>query len=190
MSSGPRPGRFCSKERKRINTIKLIKKDTDYAVKALLYIAKKSNGRVSATELSRRLKIPYPFLRTILQTLNAKKILTSFKGKGGGFALARSPEKIYLTEVIKILQGPVNLAECIFRASVCPGSRTCRLRKIMLRLQKIVVAELKSVTLANMLDETASSRDKKPGRGRESRSSRKEAQLKMRKKGISLPEGA
>jgi len=121
-------------------------------------MAKRSDRRVSATELSRRLKIPYPFLRTILQTLNAKGILTSLKGKGGGFALARAPEKIYLTELIKILQGPVNLAECIFRASVCPGSRTCRLRKVMLRLQKIVVAELKSITLANMLGKPASKR--------------------------------
>lgn len=189
MSSGSRSGRFCPKERERVNTIKLIKKDTDYAVKALLYIAKKSNGRISATELSRRLKIPYPFLRTILQILNSKGILVSFKGKGGGFALARSPEKIYLTELIKILQGPVNLSECIFQASVCPGSRTCRLRRIMLRLQKIVVAELKPVTLANMLDETASLREKKPGRGREARSPRKRAQLKMSEKGIAFPEG-
>jgi Rrf2 family protein len=101
------------------------------------------------------LKIPYPFLRSILQTLNAKGILTSFKGKGGGFALARSPEKIYLTDLIKILQGPVNLAECVFRSNVCPGIRTCRLRKILLRLQKAVVAELKSVTLASLLRESA-----------------------------------
>jgi Rrf2 family protein len=127
-------------------------------------MAKRSDLRVSATELSRRLKIPYPFLRTILQTLNAQGILTSLKGKGGGFALARAPEKIYLTELIKILQGPVNLAECIFRASVCPGSRTCRLRKVMLRLQKIVVAELKSITLASMFEESVSGRDKHAGR--------------------------
>ncbi len=129
-------------------------------------------------------------MRTILQTLNAKGILTSVKGKGGGFALARPPEKIYLTGLIKILQGPVNLAECIFRAGVCPGYRTCRLRKIMLRLQKTVVAELKSITLASMLEESTSSRDKKRGEGRTSGPPRKRGQRKIREQGIALPEGA
>jgi DNA-binding IscR family transcriptional regulator len=72
--------------------------------------------------------------------------------------LARAPEKIYLTEVIKILQGPVTLADCIFRSKVCPGIRTCRLRKITLRLQENLIAELKSVTLASMAGKPASRR--------------------------------
>jgi Rrf2 family protein len=114
--------------------------------------------RVSAKELSGRLRIPYPFLRRILQILNARGILTSVKGKGGGFALARAPEKIYLTDLIKILQGPVKVAECVFRADVCPGHRTCQLRKIMLRLQKTVVAEIRSITLASILEESAPQR--------------------------------
>jgi Rrf2 family protein len=117
-------------------------------------MARKNNGRVSAAELSRKLKIPYPFLRTTLQTLNARGILTSFKGKGGGFALARAPEKIHLTDLIRIFQGPVNLTECVFRNNVCPGIRTCRLRKILMRLQKGVVAELKSITLAGLIEDS------------------------------------
>jgi Rrf2 family protein len=149
-------------------------------------MAKRSDRRVSATELSRKLKIPYPFLRTILQTLNAKGILNSLKGKGGGYALARSPEKICLTELIKILQGPVNLAECIFRASVCPGSRTCRLRKVMLRLQKTVIAELKSITLASMLEESRSQRGKDSG-GNRSLSSGKCGLRRRPEKAVSLP---
>jgi len=149
-------------------------------------MAKKTDRRVAATELSRKLKIPYPFLRTILQTLNAKGILTSSKGKGGGFALARPPKKIYLTELIKILQGPVKLAECVFRANVCPGIRTCRLRKIMLRLQKTVVAELKSITLASMLEESRSQRGKDSG-GNRSLSSGKCGLRKRPEKAASLP---
>jgi len=69
--------------------------------------------------------------------------------------LARTPEKIYLTDLIRILQGPVKVAECVFRADVCPGYRTCQLRKIMLRLQKTVVTEIKSITLASILEESA-----------------------------------
>ena len=112
-------------------------------------------------------------MRRILQTLNARGILTSVKGKGGGFALARAPEKIFLIDLIRILQGPVKVAECVFRADVCPGYRTCQLRKIMLRLQKTVVAEIKSITVASILEEAASARKKKPGGGRDAGVSRK-----------------
>jgi Rrf2 family protein len=113
---------------------------------------------VSSEELSRKLRLPYPYLRGILQKLNAKGILRSFKGKGGGFALARPPEKIHLTELIKILQGPITLADCIFRSKVCPGIRTCRLRKVTLKLQETLLEELKPVTLASMLGPAASRR--------------------------------
>lgn len=83
--------------------------------------------------------------------MNIRGVLTSSKGKGGGFALARAPEKIFLMELINILQGPVNLSECLFRSNVCPSVKTCPLRKIILRLQKTVVTELESITLANMM---------------------------------------
>ncbi|OGD16851.1 MAG: hypothetical protein A2Y69_00190 [Candidatus Aminicenantes bacterium RBG_13_59_9] len=126
---------------------------------------------MSAEELSRELRIPYPFLRGILQTLNAEGILDSFKGKGGGFALARSPEEIYLADVINALQGPVSLTECIFRSKVCPGIRTCPLRKITLKLQENLVAEIRPVTLAGMLRKPASRR-KRGGNSMLARSSR------------------
>jgi Rrf2 family protein len=111
---------------------------------------------VSTEELSRKLRLPYPYLRSILQTLKTEGVLRSFKGKGGGFALARPAEKIYLMELIKILQGPITLADCIFRSKVCPGIRTCRLRKVTLKLQETLIEELKPVTLASMLKRPAS----------------------------------
>ena len=131
--------------------MKLINKDTDYAVKALLWIARKGGGQVSAAELSRELDIPHPFLRKILRILGSERIVTSSRGKGGGFALALPPEKIYLTDLIRILQGPVSLAECIFKEKVCLDVGTCPLRKKILKLQKSVILELKHITLASLL---------------------------------------
>ncbi len=136
--------------------MRLINKDTDYAVKALICIARQDEGRVSASELARDLKIPYPFLRKILQILNAKRIVKSVKGKGGGFILARPPERIFLMDLIKALQGPVKLAECVLNPSACAGVRTCPLRKKILKLQKSFVAEVKSITLASLIEESSS----------------------------------
>lgn len=132
--------------------MKLINRDTDYAVKALMHIAHNSR-RVSVSELAEKLDMPKPFLRKILQILNKKGILRSYKGKRGGFVLTVPPEKILLTDLIRIFQGPIKLNECIFKKRICPDIKTCPLKKRIDDLEKYVVSELKSITLAKLLKE-------------------------------------
>ncbi len=131
--------------------MKLINRDTDYAVKALIHIGQNSKRRFSVAELAQELDIPYPFLRKTLQTLSGRGILISSKGKGGGFELARAPEKIYLTDLINIFHGPIELAECVFKEKTCPDIKTCALREKILKLQKRFLAELRSITIASLL---------------------------------------
>ena len=88
-------------------SMKLLTRNTDYAVRAICYMAKRGEGVISVTELVKSLKIPRPFLRKILQTLNKKGIVRSSKGIGGGFRLAVAPGKIYLVDLIKVFQGPL-----------------------------------------------------------------------------------
>ena len=70
--------------------MKLINRDTDYAVRALSYILRRKDKIVTAAELVRELDMPRPFLRKILQSLNKNGFLKSQRGKGGGFILAPS----------------------------------------------------------------------------------------------------
>jgi Rrf2 family protein len=80
--------------------VKLITRDTDYAIRALCCIAKKKRELISAKELVECLKMPKPFLRKILQELQKEKLVHSYKGRGGGFSLAKSPEKTTLADLI------------------------------------------------------------------------------------------
>lgn len=130
--------------------MKLITRDTDYALRALCFIAKHKKEIVSVAELVEQLKIPRPFLRKILQILN-KKILKSYKGKGGGFSLAVTPNKIFLVDLIEIFQGPLRLNECFLKKMACPNTKTCALRKKINNIERGVIAELESITLASLL---------------------------------------
>lgn len=133
--------------------MKLINRDTDYAVKALLYIAKKNPERISVSELVNTLDIPKPFLRKTLQTLNRECVLKSSKGKGGGFVLAVPPKKILLTRLIEIFQNPVKLTECIFREKICSDIGTCPLKKRIDSIEQTVISELESITIESLLKE-------------------------------------
>ena len=130
--------------------MKLITRHTDYAIRALCAMTKERQKMFSALELSKELKIPRPFLRRILQILNKKGILRSYKGQGGGFRLAVSPEKIFLVKLIEIFQGPVRLNECIFKAKICPGLETCALKRKVDAVEKFVVSELSSINIESL----------------------------------------
>jgi Rrf2 family protein len=131
--------------------MKLITRNTDYALRAVCFIAKKKTKIVTVSELVRELKMPRPFLRKLLQLLNKKGILKSYKGQGGGFLLAKPVNKIFLVDLIKIFQGPFKLTECFFKKMSCPNIKTCALRKKIAIIEDHVISELKPITIASLL---------------------------------------
>ncbi|RJP29574.1 MAG: Rrf2 family transcriptional regulator [Candidatus Omnitrophota bacterium] len=131
--------------------MKLLTRDTDYAVRALCFIARMDNKVVPVPELVRELDVPRPFLRKILQILHKKGILYSFKGKGGGFSLAKPPDKILITDLIKIFQNSLKLNECILKKRICPNKGACSLRRKIDGIEKIVAKELSSITVKSLI---------------------------------------
>jgi Rrf2 family protein len=132
--------------------MKLLTRSTDYAVRALAYLAKKGDETVTVSELVERLRIPRPFLRKILQALDRAGILSSRKGKSGGFRLSAAADRIFLADLIRIFQGPFKLNECLFKKVVCPHRRVCGLKKRIDRMEKRLVLELRDVTIKDLLE--------------------------------------
>ncbi len=131
--------------------MKLITRDTDYAVRALCYIAKNNKRVVPVTELTQELKTPRPFLRKLLQHLNKKGVVISYKGKSGGFKLLKPAKNIFLTDIIGIFQGEFKLNECFLKKEVCPNRKECFLRKKVKSIETYVLAELKRITIESLL---------------------------------------
>ncbi len=131
--------------------MKLLTRDTDYAVRAVVSIARHRDGVVSAVDLVRELKIPRPFLRKILQALTRRGILRSRKGIGGGFELNRNPVAITLVDIMEIFQAPLSLNECLFRKKACPHRKTCALRKKIGKIERGVLSDLRSVVMGDLV---------------------------------------
>ncbi len=131
--------------------MKLITRDTDYAIRALCFIAASRKEIVSVRELVEKLKVPRPFLRKLLQVLNKKGLLKSYKGLGGGFRLLLAPERIFVIDLMEIFQGSLKLNECILRSKVCPEIKNCRLKKNIDSIEKYVISKLEDINLASLL---------------------------------------
>ncbi|MBU0548219.1 MAG: Rrf2 family transcriptional regulator, partial [Candidatus Omnitrophica bacterium] len=122
--------------------MKLITRNTDYALRAICYISKNKNI-VTVDELVKRLGVPRPFMRKILQQLNKKRILDSYKGQGGGFKLKAIPGKIHIIEIMRIFQGHVTLSGCFLKKDICPNKGKCVLRKKIRLIEENVFKQLK-----------------------------------------------
>jgi len=131
--------------------MKLITRDTDYAIRTLGCIATSKENTVTVTDLTKKLNMPRSFLRKILQLLSNKALLKSFRGAGGGFSLAVKPEEITIFSIIEIFQGPFQLMEHIFRGKVCPEIKTCPLKKKMYKIEEELIIKLKSITITDLL---------------------------------------
>jgi len=132
--------------------LKLITRNTDYAIRALCCIAGQKEEIVSANQLVKNLDMPRPFLRRILQTLNKEGILCSYRGKGGGFSFGIPPRKISIIHIMKIFQGPIKINECTFKKEVCPSINHCLLKKKLDEIEKEVITKLEKITIESLLE--------------------------------------
>ncbi len=126
--------------------MKLITRNTDYALRAVCYIAQQKKI-ISVDELVAVLGVPRPFMRKILQKLSQEGITESYKGQGGGFKLKLATKKIYLTAIMSIFQGPLSLNGCFLKKDICPNRRKCVLRKKLLFIEKQALNQLKQINI-------------------------------------------
>ena len=133
--------------------MKLLTKNTDYAVRALIYLARSDDEYVPSREISREDKIPLQYLRRILQELRKEGLVETREGVNGGHRLKVEPEIIKLTRLIEIFQGEIELVECMFRKQICHNRKKCVLRKKMKEIERMVVAELEDVTIGSLVED-------------------------------------
>src|SRR6476620_4414210 len=85
----------------------------DYAVVLMTAAARRpAAARLSATELSQETGVPFPAAQKLMGQLAACGLLSSVRGAGGGFALARPSTDISLADIVAAVEGPIALTMC------------------------------------------------------------------------------
>lgn len=131
--------------------MKVLTKNTDYAIRALLSLAAERGSYLSARAIAVQQDIPYQFLRRLLQEMIRHGLVSSKDGASGGFMLSRDPDSIRVSELIGIFQGPVQVSECMFRKQICANRARCVLRHEIMRIEQVVQQEFDKVTIGKLL---------------------------------------
>ena len=134
----------------------MLSKKSQYAFKALAYLAEKYNeGPVLISEIARKKKIPLKFLENILLELKKAEILDSKKGKGGGYFLRKSPDKIKVATIIRLVNGPIAMLPCVSlyfyeRCKNC-NEKHCGLHDMMIEVRDATLQVVENRTLKDLL---------------------------------------
>jgi len=136
----------------------MISKKTKYALKGLLFLARKYNqGPILIADLAREERIAKKFLELILLSLKNNGILQSRKGKGGGYYLGKPPRDISVGNVIRILEGPLAPVPCVSETAYakckeCLDERSCGIRFVMKDVRDAISNILDRTSLSDMLE--------------------------------------
>jgi len=132
-------------------SMRLLNRDVDYSVRALVHIAAHAPEVVAVSGMEAKVGVSRPFLRKILQKLNKAGVLHSKKGRGGGFVLAKKPEQIFLRELVGIFQGSLVQDGCVFNGKMCFNHKTCRLRERIGGVESKMLAEIEKISLKSLM---------------------------------------
>ena len=128
---------------------------TEYAIRALTYLARKPEGTaVPIKEVAEKEDLPPHFLAKIMQTLAKQGLLHSYKGRGGGFSLARPASDITLLEVIQAIEGPRFGEGCFLGLDECTEEGPCALHHEWGRIRQELFDVLGGNTVQELLDES------------------------------------
>jgi Rrf2 family nitric oxide-sensitive transcriptional repressor len=121
---------------------------TDFALRALMRLAGEPARSFATNEIAAEFGISRNHLAKVVRDLADGGFITTQRGIGGGFSLARPPQSITLGEVVRALEGEA-LVEC-FRddGGRCVLTPRCRLKARLAAAREAFMRELDSTTLA------------------------------------------
>ena len=116
----------------------MITQKTKDALKALVVLADEREGTGQALRIEERAKragAPKRFLEQMLLESRNARILSSIRGRAGGYLLVQQPDTIALSELRRLIDGPMAPLPCLSRrhyerCADCTDEEACRLRRV------------------------------------------------------------
>ena len=143
-----------------------INRQTDYAIRLILYLAQQEIGtRVSTAEVRKEMKIPPALAQRIVADLARGEFIQTFPGRDGGLILARSAQEINLRQIVEHFEGKFFISDCLVDKGNCPFDNKCPVRLRWTRLQSHIILELEQITFKDLAQDAQSINDLFPAIG-------------------------
>ncbi len=123
-----------------------------YGLRAMFELARGfGEGPLLMSDIAERQGLSRKHLHALLTYLKSAGLVRSVRGPGGGFVLTRSPDQIRLSEVLRALEGPLSLVDCVADRRSCDRANRCAARGVWQKLSGAIEEVLDGVTLEDLV---------------------------------------
>src|SRR5690606_29282367 len=135
----------------------MLSKKTKYAIKALMVLGRNYGKEpMQIVRIAEEERIPKQFLEQILLEMRNAGILYSKKGAGGGYSPNKAPEDIYLSQIMRLIDGPIALLPCVsfnfYRScDECVEEHACGIRDAFTDVRNAMLQVLNDVSIASLI---------------------------------------
>lgn len=134
-------------------------KKAKYAINAMVHLARKhGDGPITIRDIAEEENIPQKFLEAILLELKNAGLLSSKKGKGGGYYMIKETSEVTMADIMRLMDGPIALLPCVSykhyeRCDECKDENTCSIRRVFFEVRNKTVDMLKEASLDKVIQE-------------------------------------
>ena len=131
-----------------------------YGTRLMLELAKHyGKGPINITEISKNQGISVKYLEQIIIPLKKAKLIKSVRGPKGGHTLSKSPDKIFLLQILKPLESHLTLVDCVSDDDTCEHIETCLIRPVWGKAYHAMMNIFKETSLEDILQSSANKPD-------------------------------
>lgn len=130
----------------------ILSQTSEYALRAVLHLAGQPGGRlVRAADVAGALHIPRNYLSKIFHALARAGVLTSARGKSGGFRLAQPPEEVTLLDIVSEFDDMTARRHCLLGRPVCSDRTACHAHRRWKTTSEAVATFFRETTVSDLL---------------------------------------
>ena len=125
---------------------------TRYGLRILIQLAEtqQNNTYIKGKDISQMQDISIKYMEQIMTVLKSAKLLKTYKGHNGGYALSIPSEKITLLNILELLEGKLDFVHCVDSPEACKRASFCPAIKVWQNISKAVRQETETVTLKSL----------------------------------------
>jgi Rrf2 family protein len=127
-------------------------KKTEYGLQLMVFLARNFNkGPISLKGVAKKKKLPYRFLSQVAADLKKASLLKTKEGVGGGYFLAKEPKKMKVAKILEVLEGPIELVECLQKEASCPWAGMCGQKAMFAQMKGSLKKIVEAHSLADLV---------------------------------------
>lgn len=123
---------------------------TEYGIRVLVTLARRhGEGPVSLAGVAKTEKLPHAYIEQLVRDLRRAGLVVATRGQAGGYELAREPQAILLSDVVRVLEGPLLEMPCagVDTLEACDRPQPCSVHEVFQRVYEALTDTLTGATL-------------------------------------------